>query len=335
MLATVANMKTNRPVILLFGMPRSGTTWVGKIFDSHPDTLYRHEPDTWIKINDVPLLPERENYKEYCDCFSKYVSSLDSINLPQVTSKYPLFRKSYSSWLNFYAYKLSAYVSTLIGRVGASIMFPTISPVRNGGSDKIILVWKSIQLLGRMGTIVRCIDGCKAIHILRHPCGYVSSILQGEEKNKFVSTTPASEDYDLFNMLMETKQAERYGLNMGTIKRLTSVERLAWRWVLFNEKALDDTENMPEVIRLRYEELCESPVKKVKELFNLTGLAWNPQTEEFLNKSTEINKKSYYSVYKKPLESSNKWKGSMGEKEIEEIISIIKKTKIGKLYLNM
>ena len=31
--------------ILLFGMPRSGTTWLGKIFDSHPQVLYRHEPD--------------------------------------------------------------------------------------------------------------------------------------------------------------------------------------------------------------------------------------------------------------------------------------------------
>ena len=31
--------------ILLVGLPRSGTTWVGKIFDSHPSTLYLHEPD--------------------------------------------------------------------------------------------------------------------------------------------------------------------------------------------------------------------------------------------------------------------------------------------------
>ena len=31
--------------ILILGAPRSGTTWLAKIIDSHPDVLYRHEPD--------------------------------------------------------------------------------------------------------------------------------------------------------------------------------------------------------------------------------------------------------------------------------------------------
>jgi hypothetical protein len=31
--------------ILVLGFPRSGTTWLAKIFDSHPSILYRHEPD--------------------------------------------------------------------------------------------------------------------------------------------------------------------------------------------------------------------------------------------------------------------------------------------------
>ena len=45
-------------VTLVFGLPRSGTTWLGKIFDSHPMTLYRHEPDSVERISGVPLLPD-------------------------------------------------------------------------------------------------------------------------------------------------------------------------------------------------------------------------------------------------------------------------------------
>jgi Sulfotransferase family len=36
--------------ILILGSPRSGTSWLAKIFDSHPEVLYRHEPDEVASI---------------------------------------------------------------------------------------------------------------------------------------------------------------------------------------------------------------------------------------------------------------------------------------------
>jgi hypothetical protein len=38
------------PIFLVFGLPRSRTTWLGKIFDSQPDTLYRHEPNNHPRL---------------------------------------------------------------------------------------------------------------------------------------------------------------------------------------------------------------------------------------------------------------------------------------------
>ena len=38
-------LRLSQSAILILGSPRSGTTWLAKIFDSHPDILYRHEPD--------------------------------------------------------------------------------------------------------------------------------------------------------------------------------------------------------------------------------------------------------------------------------------------------
>ena len=89
-----------------------------------------------------------------------------------------------------------------------------------------------------MGVIVDCLDNCIGIHIIRHPCGYIASVLSGESKKKFMSYTPASEDYPIYKKLLETDQAQRYGLTMDKIKAISAEERLAWRWVLFNEKAV-------------------------------------------------------------------------------------------------
>lgn len=54
-------------VILLCGIPRSGTTWIGKIFDSHPDTLYRHEPDSGKVLGSVPLVAPIADVEKYRD----------------------------------------------------------------------------------------------------------------------------------------------------------------------------------------------------------------------------------------------------------------------------
>ena len=33
-----------KKTIALFGVPRSGTSWLGQIFDSCPDVIYKYQP---------------------------------------------------------------------------------------------------------------------------------------------------------------------------------------------------------------------------------------------------------------------------------------------------
>ena len=65
--------------VLLFGMPRSGTTWLGKIFDSHPDTLYRHEPDSRGTLNTLPMLPIESDVEKHRSFLLDYVAKLPAI----------------------------------------------------------------------------------------------------------------------------------------------------------------------------------------------------------------------------------------------------------------
>ena len=51
--------------IFIFGVPRSGTTWLAKIFDSHPATLLRHEPDTVNPTAAIPFIMSEEEIDQY------------------------------------------------------------------------------------------------------------------------------------------------------------------------------------------------------------------------------------------------------------------------------
>jgi len=61
--------------ILIFGLPHSGTTWIGKLFDSHPDTLYRHEPDSVYRLA-IPLFPDKSEALRYQQELEKHVATL-------------------------------------------------------------------------------------------------------------------------------------------------------------------------------------------------------------------------------------------------------------------
>ena len=138
--------------ILVFGMPRSGTTWIGKLFDSYPDTLYRHEPDSVRRLS-LPLYPEMEVAPQYREELEQFVASLPQLRCPKVVGKQPLFPKSYQSAADLCAYRVSVAFAKFAGRVRCKL--PCTHGSIAGVSGHAHLVWKSIQLPRRLSV---CID---------------------------------------------------------------------------------------------------------------------------------------------------------------------------------
>lgn len=323
-----------QPIILLFGMPRSGTTWIGKIFDSHRRTLYRHEPDTWDKIKEIPLLESADSSEKYADFINEYVEQFVLSRRPEINGKLPFFNKSYVSPLRQGLFRGSVLLSGALSKLKKDLRLPVIRPVSADSSANFVVVWKSIQLLGRMGVIVNSLPDCKGTHILRHPCGYIASVLSGESDKKFTSFVSASEDYPLYERLLATEQAASYGLTMDELLTLSAEERLAWRWVLFNEKARDDTNGNKNVMILRYEDMCSNPLQTAQLCFEFSGLEWCEETMEFLGASTTKDSESYYSVFKNPEKAANKWRTVLSQEKIEAIKLVIAKSSIGQRYMD-
>ena len=337
----VLTLPSDKPaprLLLLFGTPRSGTTWLGKLLDSHPETLYKHEPDR--SGFRVPFAADVNQFEEYRDTIRDFVVRVAANNSTHTAARLPVFRKQYRSRIADPVHRLSVFAS------GAASSFGWKVPVfqcANTNSPDVKVVWKSTDSLGRLGVILRALDDYRAVRIIRHPCGYIASVLRGEAQRKFIASVPASEDYGIMQALITATRARGRGLTLDHMRRFHPVERLAWIWVLLNEKAEDDTHSDPRCTSVRYEDVCGDPVNKTLELFSFLGLGWSSETAAFIHASTlgtrptglnRITQDSnrYYGVFRNPRQAAEKWRSEMKPDDVARVFLVLRQSDLIRLY---
>ena len=320
------------PMIIVMGLPRSGTTWLGKIFDSHPATYYAHEPDSARPMRDIPLLIDLQELDGLKERLVSVVEALRDLRTIRVVGKLPLFPKSFTSALPFWWRSQAMFFYKSLSRAFGDLTLPR--HVCGDADRASAWVWKSIESTGRLGAIARAFPRSKVVFIVRHPCAVAASLFKGQQSMKF-SAGPASEDYGFFALLSETAVARSRGLTLDRFHAMSPVERVAWRWALLNEKTLADVSGLPNCTVLRYEDLCERPAEVSRAMFDFAGLPWDQQTERFVLSSTTRDDHSYYGVFKDPRQSANKWKEELTRDVTAQILQVVADTSAGRLYLEM
>ena len=322
----------NQRMTLLFGMPRSGTTWIAKIFDSHPDTLYRHEPDSGGTLNKMPLFPRVKQWENYSDTIRQFVTELPAMNSIRVAGSLPIFPKNYLSGSRLILRRLAVVATRGVEALAREL--PVASFANYDQNNPPHMVWKSIESIGRLGCIARAVPECRAILIFRHPCAYIASVLNGESQYRFGDSDPASEDYEILEWLLAAAPDEANHPSLGALRKLTPVERLAWRWVLSNEKAIADLDGIQNCAYVRYEDLCAEPFAKAWELLDFAGLSWHAQVKTFVQQSTSQHSDRYYSVFKDPGVAATKWQSQLSHETVERIMKIVGGSRLRGLYGN-
>lgn len=320
----------NQPLILLFGMPRSGTTWLGKIFDSHPDTLYRHEPDSRGTLNTLPLFACAHDAEKYRPFLEKYVAQLSGIRDEKVSASLPIFKKRYYDAPHMALRKLLVFGMKAASRFVGPLPIPNLVNVTR--YPQVSIVWKSIESLGRLGILASIFPDARCILIFRHPCGYVASVLRGEAKQKFEGGAPSSEDWGIFRLLLELPAAQERGLELSAVQNMTPVERLALKWALYYEHALTETAHRKNVMAVRYEDFCEAPQQEARKSFQHCHLPWAHETEHFIDSSTSRENSAYYSVFKDPKAAAWKWKNELPAEDIRQIMQVVSQFQAGAYY---
>lgn len=83
------NFLNNNPLILVTGFGRSGTTWLGKIFDSHPGIFYRNEPESEIALEGIPKLVSKQGDENVRKIVLDYLPKLALMRSANVTGTMP------------------------------------------------------------------------------------------------------------------------------------------------------------------------------------------------------------------------------------------------------
>ena len=133
------NSSESLPLIALWGPPRSGTTWLGQIFDSHPDVAYRYQP-----------------------LFSyRFKGAVSTDSSPAAVQNF----------LHELATSEDDFVLQSTKRTeGVVPVFTKHPPSR--------LVFKEVRYLQLTSHFLATVPASRAIAILRHPCATISSWLK-------------------------------------------------------------------------------------------------------------------------------------------------------------
>jgi len=294
--------------VLIAGAPRSGTSWLGKIFDSHPDVLYRFEPD-WFDADEADTDSARIRAN-----MARWLRNRD----PRAAGKRPFFPKS---WQTPPARLLRAsliYAEAAATRIG----LPAWPAPDLGDIVRARAVIKSVRLSEGLGVFARAVPEGRVLLIVRHPCGQIASLMRGTRDGRFELAEPGTDMP--FDEARTLAFAAGHGIDEGSFQRLPDAGKYAWSWRAFNETAAASIAGRGNARVVVYEDLCAGPVPEARALLAFSGLSWEAQTETFLVRSTgHDGAAGYYGVLRNSIAAANRWRTDMAPEDQNAVRSVV------------
>lgn len=274
-------------LLLLLGLPRSGTSWLAATFDSHPDVLYRHEPDILDRALEIYESRQVEDITRAHVAARAHVLRLAALSCVRTAGPGLTLRKSYRSAATGFIRAAGANAGRVLGRVRPAAQFMTLPDGVRPGRRPLIVI-KSVIRTGSAGLWAAAVPEARIIYIVRSPFGQVASMLAGERLGKLVPGLAVEG-------LWTWPEAQAHGLTRVRLLAMPPAAQLAWHWRLHAERALAELELRENVRIVGYEQLCAAPLAVATGLFGFAGLAPGAQTQDFLARSTRGGR-GYFSV---------------------------------------
>lgn len=316
----------------LIGAPRSGTTWLSKIIDAHPDVLYLHEPDSVVGRQSLPpVVHDPVPPTELTGAAQQHIAALYQTFSLKTCGVHPLPGKHYRRPDQQQLFRGMVESFRLleqipgIGRKTRRWRLPArlVCP----RSPRHTLV-KSVIAAGRAHLLAAARPDVRFLLVIRDPRGYVASQVEGARLGKLNRRNP-------FGELSRSTRVRARGLDEAALRRCSEVELATWYWLMLNEILIHTAAQCANARLVAYDRFCREVDNELDALLAFIGLSRTPEIDRYVAQSTSGGsaKHRFFSLKQDPIAASMRWQTILTAAECDEIEAVVRGTASGEFAL--
>lgn len=281
-------MSKSRNPILITGIHKSGTTWVGKILTKSREIGYLYEPFNVGTDNKSPLSCWYQYVDDQVDGIREIERYMDThlrLSYPEIVPE--LFAQRHS-WLEFLR----------VGRTKVNMMIGRRQLMKDP-----IAVLSAEWLCNRYQMDM--------LLLVRHPCGFVASAKQRQYQFPFEHILRQERLMERFFTGYEAQIAEFASQKKDPVQQATLLWKLIYHVVGYYQQTY------PEWMFIRNEDLSRSPEKTFEDIFSRLTIDFTPRMKTIIHEYSHSTTATH--TRRNSRNNINRWKHILTDSEIRYI----------------
>lgn len=287
--------------VLVTGVARSGTSWVGQAFARAPRTAYVHEPDN----------RELDRYagvaKRGLGVYGFYPVLAPGESAPAYATLWDLaFRGGWPDGVAWRGARRLAEAAPPALHIAGLTRLARLAARRPPAREHVVV--KSVHCPMSLEWVAAHTGA--AVVVVRRP---VPEMVASWVERGFVpyplDTIPQARERWLEPLRLPAPPAEPL------------IARLAWTAAVLDAIVDSTAAAHPEWVRVDHPDLCTAPAPRFRELFERVGVPWGEAVERFLVESDQAG--SGYATQRVAAEERDKWRRRLSDADAAAVVEVV------------
>jgi Sulfotransferase family len=304
-----------RASVVVFGLPRSGTTWTATALAAATGASVVHEPDNEKEqlaalvakkdLGRFPVLAPGAHSPAYQALWRSALSGASGRSVG---------RRSRAAQRVWAAIPQQRRERALLGHPGpaarAAMLLQLLAPPAMAPTPRPQLVVKSVHAPLALDFLLSTFSLPRVVVVVRHPANVMSSLIELDLPDR---------DRELDR---DERVISRYVQPWGVPQPGRGREaRAAWQVCLLTSALLEVAEQHPRVVLAVHEDLCRSPMSEFRRICDRLNVEWTDGGDDFLRKSNRPG--AGFELRRVTVEEPDRWVTRLGETAVDILRSVM------------